>query len=117
MSGALRHVLAVFAAGALVLCISCTGTLPAGSSCSETSECETGLACLYDLGSGCSASGNCVVPSNDCSGPTTGLLLCSCNGAPLDLSCVPSIAALPQRTATGMACVMDGGQDAGDGSD
>jgi hypothetical protein len=92
---------------------SCTGTLPSGASCSATSECETGLACLYAIGSGCNASGMCVVPSSDCSGSSAGLSLCGC-GAPLDLSCLPSIAALPQRTATGPACVADAGADAGD---
>ncbi len=94
--------------------VSCTGTLPSGASCSATSECETGLACLYAIGSGCNASGMCVVPSSDCSGTIAGLSLCGCGGTPLDLSCVPSIAALPQRTATGPACVADAGADAGD---
>ncbi len=108
--------LAVLAAGLAALALSCTGTLPAGAECSGSSECETGLTCLYALGAGCTASGHCVVPSSDCSGPSTGLSLCGC-GAPLDLTCIPSIAALPQRTATGMACVVDAGNDAEDGAD
>ena len=101
-------------AAVLVLNVACTGTLPAGAPCSGSSECETGLACLYDLGAGCSAGGQCVVPSSDCSGSSEGLSLCGCNGAPLNLTCIPSIVALPQRTATGMACIADAGHDATD---
>lgn len=96
----------------VALAASCAGSVPSGASCTDSSECETGLACLYTLGAGCSASGRCVVPSPDCSGPAAGLSLCGCGGAPLDLSCIPSIAALPQRTTTGGACAVDGG-DAG----
>ena len=98
---------------ALLLWASCAGSVPSGASCTSSSVCETGLQCLYTLGAGCNASGRCVVPSTDCSGPSTGLSLCGC-GAPLDLSCIPSIFALPQRTATGAACIVDGGADAGD---
>lgn len=98
----------------LGLTVSCPGLTPVGSACSSTSECETGLSCLYPLGSGCGASGQCLVPSSDCSGTIAGLSLCGCGGAPLNLSCVPSIVALPQRTATGPACLADAGADAGD---
>ncbi len=104
---------ALVAIATLGIAASCTGLTPAGGPCSASSECETGLACLYALGSGCGASGQCVVPSSDCSGSSVGLSLCGC-GAPLDLSCIPSIVALPQRTATGAACLADGGADAGD---
>jgi hypothetical protein len=90
---------------------SCAGSAPSGAACTDSSECETGLACLYALGAGCTAAGRCVVPSNDCSGTAAGLSLCSCGGAPLDLSCIPSIAALPQRTATGDVCARDAGAD------
>jgi hypothetical protein len=88
---------------------SCAGSVPAGASCMDSGECETGLACLYTLGAGCSVAGRCVVPSADCSGSAAGLSLCGCGGAPLDLTCIPSIAALSQRTATGGACAVDGG--------
>jgi len=93
---------------------SCAGSAPSGASCTDSSECETGLACLYTLGAGCTATGRCVVPSSDCSGTAVGLSLCGCGGAPLDLSCIPSIAALPQRTATGGACALDAGAHAAD---
>jgi hypothetical protein len=98
---------------AMALSMSCAGSVPAGASCTSSGDCETGLACLYALGAGCNASGRCVVPSNDCSGPSTGLSLCGC-GAPLDLTCIPGIAALSQRTTTGAACIVDAGTDAGD---
>jgi hypothetical protein len=106
----------ISAMAALVLGIAtaCAGSAPSGAACSDSSQCETGLACLYALGAGCSASGQCVVPSSDCSGPTGDLSLCGCSGAVLDLTCIPSIAALPQRTATGPACAVDAGTDGGD---
>lgn len=97
--------------------VSCTGTLPSGSPCSGSSECETGLSCLYDLGSGCSASGRCVVAVSDCNPSALGLSLCGCNGAPLDTTCIPSNLALTQRTATGVACLADAGADAEAGTD
>jgi hypothetical protein len=92
-----------------ILCVSCAGSVPPGASCTASSECETGLACLYPLGAGCSAAGQCAIPANDCSGGIPGLVACGCGGALLDLSCIPSSAALPQRTATGAACMLDGG--------
>ncbi len=93
---------------------SCAGSAPAGAACSDSSQCETGLACLYTLGAGCSAGGQCLVPSSDCSGPTdAGLSFCGCNGAILN-PCVPGNLALPQRSATGAACALDAGADAGD---
>jgi hypothetical protein len=92
---------------------SCAGSVPSGATCTDSSECETGLACLYTLGAGCTAAGHCVVPSSDCSGTAAGLSLCGCGGAPLDLTCIPSIIALPQRTASGGACARDAGGDAG----
>jgi hypothetical protein len=103
---------ALATAGVLAAVVSCTGTLPSGSPCTRSSGCETGLSCLYDVGSGCSASGHCVIPSSDCSGSATGLSLCGCNGAPLDMTCIPSTFALPQRTATGLECLVDAGADA-----
>ena len=101
------------------LCASCAGSVPPGASCTASSECETGLACLYPLGAGCSAAGQCAIPANDCSGSIPGLIACGCGGALLDLSCIPSSAALPQRTATGAACMLDGGAGIGNanGSD
>jgi hypothetical protein len=117
--GAAAAIVAVGVAAAIVAVgvaaqPSCAGSAPSGASCTDSSECETGLACLYTLGAGCSAAGRCVVPSTDCSGPAAGLSLCGCGGAPLDLSCIPSTAALPQRTATGGACAHDAGADGGD---
>jgi hypothetical protein len=100
---------------AAVAVAGCAGSAPPGSSCSASSECESGLACLYPLGSGCGASGQCAIPLSDCSGSSSaGLVLCGCGGAVLDLACIPSSLALPQRTATGAACSLDGGADAGD---
>jgi hypothetical protein len=96
--------------GVLAALVACTGTLPAGATCSGSSECETGLACLYILGSGCSASAQCVVPLNDCGGSAAGLAPCGCNGAPLP-TCIPSNLALSQRTASGAACLTDAGGD------
>ena len=109
----MRSVTSAAIAG-LVATLSCAGSVPPGASCSSSGECETGLACLYLLGSGCSAYGQCVIPASDCSVSSVGLSLCGCGGATLDLSCIPSIVALPQRTATGPACVVDAGADAGD---
>ncbi len=90
----------------------CAGSVPSGASCSASSDCETGLACLYALGSGCGASGSCAIPVRDCSGTSAGLVLCGCSGEVLDLSCIPSSAAIAQRTATGAACPVDAGMDA-----
>lgn len=96
---------------AAVALSSCAGSAPSGAACTDSSQCETGLACLYALGAGCTAAGHCVVSSNDCSGSAAGLSLCGCGGAALDLSCIPSVAALPQRTATGDACARDASAD------
>jgi hypothetical protein len=99
---------------ALGLLGACAGSVPSGASCTASSDCETGLACLYALGSGCGASGYCAIPVRDCSGTRAGLVLCGCAGEALDLSCVPSSAAIAQPTATGSACPVDGGSDARD---
>jgi len=100
----------------LSLGVACAGSVPAGASCQASNECEPGLACLYALGAGCASpasTGQCAIPTNDCSGTGAGLVLCGCGGAQLDLTCLPSSAALPQRTATGAACSSDaGGADA-----
>jgi hypothetical protein len=77
-----------------------------------SSQCEPGLECLFPLGAGCDAQGACGVSSNDCSGSAAGLVLCGCGDVPLDLTCVSSVAALTQRTATGAACATEGGADA-----
>ena len=108
----------VVSLAALVAFAACAGSVPAGASCKASSECEPGLACLYGLGAGCDAPGQCAIPVNDCSGTSAGLVLCGCSGAKLDLSCLPSSASLPQRTATGLACQAQadaGGSDAGAG--
>jgi hypothetical protein len=112
----MRATRGIFAMAALALGIAtaCAGQAPSGAACSDSSQCENGLACLYALAAGCSASGQCVVPSSGCSGPIDGLSLCGCNGATLDLTCFPTSAALPQRTATGPACALDAGTDGGD---
>ncbi|HTB77019.1 MAG TPA: hypothetical protein VK762_27430 [Polyangiaceae bacterium] len=107
---------AVSAIAALIVGIaaSCAGSAPSGATCSDSSQCESGLACLYTLGAGCNATGQCIVPLSDCNGPANvGLSLCGCNGATLD-PCIPSNLALPQRTATGAACTLDAGTDGGD---
>jgi hypothetical protein len=96
---------------------SCAGQVPSGSSCSSSSQCESGLTCLYALGAGCSAQGHCVIATTDCSGTTLGLSLCACGGATLDLTCIPTSAALSQQTATGAACGLDGGADVADAAD
>ncbi len=93
----------------IAACVSCVGTVPEGSSCTQSSDCESGLQCLYPLGSGCSAKGQCLVPTNDCSFDITGLSLCACPGTVIDWTCVPSNAALGQRSATGTACGADAG--------
>ena len=93
----------------------CPGEEPPDGPCSSTGDCQSGLQCLYPLGSGCSGKGQCDVPTTDCAGSAVGLVLCGC-GEAVDLSCVPASAALPVRTATGPACFADGG-DAGDAGD
>lgn len=101
---------------ALVLLAGCPGEVPAGGSCGVSGECQSGLQCLYALGSGCTGNtGHCDVPGTDCGGSAVGLVLCGC-GEPLDLACIPASATLPQRTATGAACAADAG-DAGDAAD
>ena len=104
----------MWAASTLGVLGACAGSVPADASCSASSDCETGLACLYALGSGCSAPGHCAIPARDCSGTSEGLVLCPCRGAALDLSCVPSSVVLTQRTATGAACAGDAGSDVTD---
>ena len=96
----------------------CPGEVPSGGSCSSTSDCESGLQCRYPLGSGCGARGQCDVPTSDCDGTASGLVLCAC-GASLDLACIPSSVTLTVRSATGTACLADAGDagDAGDASD
>jgi hypothetical protein len=96
---------------------SCAGQVPSGASCSSSGQCEKGLTCLYALGSGCSAKGHCVIATTDCNGSTQGLSLCACGGGTLDLTCIPTSAALSQQTATGAACVLDGGADVADAAD
>jgi hypothetical protein len=99
---------------ALVLCVSCAGSVPAGASCNQASDCENGLACLYALGSGCDvAKGQCLVPTSDCSGSVSGVIACDCASIPV--TCIPSSDALPVRTVTGPACATDGGAGVGDG--
>jgi len=108
---------AAMAAAALVLAATvaaCPGEVPAGGSCASTGDCESGLQCRYSLGSGCSARGQCDVPTSDCGGTASGLILCAC-GSALDLACIPSSATLTVRSATGAACSADAG-DAGDAS-
>jgi hypothetical protein len=104
--------LAAVGAGFGLLCaLACTGVGGAGSTCQSTPDCVDGLECLYALGSGCDAQGQCQIETHDCSGATAGLVVCGC-GAPLDTSCISSSLSLEQRTATGPACMSDGGQDA-----
>jgi hypothetical protein len=97
----------------------CGVRFPEGYACASSDQCEDGLSCLYPLGSGCAAQGECSVPTTDCSGTTAGLILCSCGTEPLDLSCLPANAELLQPTATGAACAGDGGlaDGAGEGGD
>ena len=89
-------------------CMSCAGSVPAGSSCDQSSDCESGLACLYALGSGCGVTkGQCLIPTSDCSGGGPGIVVCDCTG--VALTCIPSSDALPQRSASGPACASDAG--------
>jgi hypothetical protein len=93
----------------------CPGEVPAGGACHSSGECKNGLQCLYPLGSGCSAAGQCDVPTTDCGGSAAGLVLCACSGA-LDLACIPASATLTVPTGTGADCSGDAG-DAGDAAD
>ena len=93
--------------------MSCAGSVPAGSSCDQSSDCESGLACLYPLGSGCGATkGQCLIPASDCSGGGPGVVACNCSG--VVLTCIPSSDALPQQSTSGPACFQDGGPMAAD---
>jgi hypothetical protein len=91
----------------------CGVRYPEGYGCSSSDQCENGLACLSPLGSGCDAQGQCSVPQTGCNGTFSGLIVCACAAAPLDLTCLPPNAELSQPTATGAVCMGDGGPDAG----
>jgi len=112
----LRRATWVMAALAFAASLSaCPGEEPPDGPCSSSGDCQGGLQCLYPLGRGCSGKGQCDVPTTDCGGSAVGLVLCGC-GEAVDFSCVPATATLPVRTATGPACLADGG-DAGDAGD
>jgi hypothetical protein len=94
---------------------SCAGSVPAGASCNQSSDCENGLACLYALGSGCDvAKGQCLIPTSDCSGAGPGVVVCDCASIPV--TCIPSSDALPVRTVSGPACATDAGSPDADAS-
>jgi hypothetical protein len=105
------------ALGAATSLAACPGEVPAGGSCLSSDECQSGLQCRFPLGSGCSGKGQCDVPTSDCGGSAAGLVLCACTDV-VDFSCIPASATLTVRTATGAACLSDGGEaGAGDAGD
>jgi hypothetical protein len=96
---------------ALLALTECTGRGVAGATCSTDSECVNDLQCLFPIGAGCDAQGYCRLPSAGCLTGTQDLILCGCDTAPVDTTCIDQSAALPERTATGPECSTEAGSD------
>ncbi|MGD0675452.1 MAG: hypothetical protein ABSC94_08540 [Polyangiaceae bacterium] len=105
----LRSALVTMVLAALTACATLAGA--AGATCGAASDCQDSMQCLYAIGAGCDAQGHCGVAASECIPDASNLVLCGCPGAVTDLSCISSSAELTQPTATGLACVLDGGGD------
>ena len=89
----------------------CSSPGVAGATCSTDSDCASDLTCLYPIGAGCSSQGSCTIPTPGCLAGTQDFILCGCNDAQVDTTCIHNSAALPQPTATGPACGYEAGPD------
>src|SRR5271154_2110199 len=96
---------------AILALAACTGPGVAGATCSTESQCENDLQCLSPIGGGCNAQGYCRLRSAGCLTGTQDLILCGCDNAPIDTTCIDESAALPERTAPGPACSSEAGSD------